>query len=226
MSPARAASMAALSARRLDWSAMSLMSARMEVISWTRLARASVRSLLARMSCWACSRLSRVSTACSATWSTVSAIWVEVRASSSMLADVSLAAELCCAVVAASSLEAADSPAADSASSTLVRCTRVTRPPRRSTMRLKLFARVSTSAVPAGGTRAERSPSAMRRAVAAIFPIGWVRRIDTSRRRTTSAAAPPISARVAVACWVPTGARATAAGSVATIAQPRGRSRA
>ena len=55
-----------------------------------------------------------------ATWSTVSAICVEARASSSMLAEVSVAAELCWAVVAASSLDAADSPAADFASSRLV----------------------------------------------------------------------------------------------------------
>ena len=143
-----------------------------------------------------------------------------------MLADVSLAAELCCAVVAASSLEAADRPAANSARSTLVRCTRVTRPPRRSTMRLKLSARVATSAVPAGGTRAERSPAAMRRAVAAILPMGRVRRIDRSSRTRTSTATPPSSARIAFACWVLIEASAMSAGSVATIAQPRGRSRA
>ena len=62
-SPARAASMAALRASRLVWSAISLMRARMAPISLTRSASAIVRSDDTSISPSACSRLVRVSAA-------------------------------------------------------------------------------------------------------------------------------------------------------------------
>ena len=112
LSPARAASMAALRARRLVWSAMSLMRVKMAPISLTRSARARVRSLEAPMSTSAWVRLSRVEVDWVATSSTVSAMESEARASSSVVADASVTAALCSVVVAASSSDDADSSAA------------------------------------------------------------------------------------------------------------------
>ena len=101
-SPALAASMAALRASRLVWSAISLISSRIPPISSTRLARAAVRLLVSRMSCSASLRFSAVSIAWPATRSTVSAIDADVRASSSSVAELSVTAAVCWVVVAAS----------------------------------------------------------------------------------------------------------------------------
>src|SRR6202521_6310177 len=86
-SPARAASIAALRASRLVWSAMSLMSSRMPSISLTRPASARVRSPDAFRSDCASSRLVCASAARTATRPMVSATRAELRATSAMLAE-------------------------------------------------------------------------------------------------------------------------------------------
>jgi len=101
--------MAALSASRLVWSAMSLISSSRRSMSLIRPASASVRSPERVTSASACSRLSRVSAVCRATSSTVSAMLAEARASSSVAAVVCVTDALCCVVVAASSSDDAES---------------------------------------------------------------------------------------------------------------------
>jgi hypothetical protein len=162
----------------------------MRVMSRTRSVRLRVRSVEARMSSRARSSLSLVSAAWVATRSTVSAICPEVRASSSMLAEVSVALELCRAVVAASWLDATANRIAESERSVLVPCTLPIRASRRATMRLKASPRVATSTAPEGETRAVRSPAETRRATRERARMGRTSSCAIPREKSAASTRP------------------------------------
>ena len=162
---------------------MSSMSARMPSISLTRPARASVRSPEALRSVCASSRLVCVSPAWMATRSTVSAIAADVRATSSMLADVAVAAVVCSRVADASCSATAESLVADSVTSPRRRSRT---PPRRSTMALKVSPSRRTSAPPLRLTRAERSPASTLAAARERATSGRFVRIASTMANPTS----------------------------------------
>ena len=142
-----------------------------------------MRSLERRISSRVCSNSSLVSAAMTATCSTVSAIWPEVLASSSMVAEVSIAIELCSVVLAASWFDAVESWVAESERSVLTPCARVMSPPRFPTMLLKACPRVAVSTAPDGVTRTLRSPLEIRSAARESATIG---RFSTRARMTTN----------------------------------------
>ena len=115
-SPARAASIAALSASRLVCSAIALISSRISPIFWLRSPSDSERSaIVSTFSCM--SRIvSPVCSAAPATARALSAIDVAVTANSSIVADVSVIAADCSAVVASASWAAVRSSWATSPS--------------------------------------------------------------------------------------------------------------
>ena len=179
-SPALAASMAALRARRFVWSAISLMRAMVTPTSPTRSARARVRSPEARMSNSACSRLWRVVSAWMATWSTVSAIEAAALASSSIVADVWATPLDCSAVVAASRWTTAESWSALLRMSTPAAWKG--RAMSRSTRRMSRTASATAARVTATGTRTAGTAPAVAR---------WL--APTTERATTNT--PTSSAR-------------------------------
>ena len=146
-SPARAASIAALSASRFVCSAIALMSSRISPIFWLRSPSDSERSaIVSTFSCM--SRIvSPVCSAAPATARALSAIDVAVTANSSIVADVSVIAADCSAVVASASWAAVRSSCATSPSAPIDERVCTTSALRRASRRL--VRRISRSAAKA-----------------------------------------------------------------------------
>ena len=158
-SPARAASIAALSASRLVCSAIALMSSRISPIFWLRSPSESDRSaIVSTFSCM--SRIvSPVCSAAPATARALSAIDVAVTANSSIVADVSVIAADCSAVVASASWAAVRRSCATSPSAPIDDRVCTTSALRRASRRL--VRRISRSAAKSeGGDADERDQAA------------------------------------------------------------------
>ena len=221
LSPARAASIAALSASTDVFSAIVSISSRIPEISSTCLASAIVRSLEAWMPDSASRSASWVSMHRWATPSACSAIADEVRESSSIVAEVSVLAALCSLVAEESCSAAADSSAAEVVISVPAARRVSTRLSMLETIVLKDSPRRRLSFAPAGCTRAVRSPAATAAAACWRAISGRLSNPATINDRPSAASRPRMMSSTARRCWRDTAASATEVFCLTTTAQCR-----
>jgi hypothetical protein len=211
--------MAAFSASRLVWSAISLMRSSRASMSLTLRASASVRSLDVEMSDSACCRLVLVSPVWLATSSTVSAIAADARASSSVVEVACVTAALCCVVVAASSSDEADRAAAAEFTLRPAEVTWATSCSDVSSIALTDSPRFFSSCEPSGRTRTDRSPAAARRVVSVSCLIGRVVRAAMATDTISASTMPRSTPTMARFRWSLTCASTTPAFSWAETTQ-------